>query len=130
MMRTNAEVVERFFEQPPESEWPELIDPEIEVYDYDLPDAGIYRGFEGFERYVADWEAAWESWDWTLEDTIERGDRVVAVFTITARGSSGVETKRRNAIVFTLRAGKVVRAEYYTEPDEARAVAGIPSSSG
>jgi hypothetical protein len=34
MTRTNVEIVERFFERPPEGEVAELIDPEVEIYDY------------------------------------------------------------------------------------------------
>jgi ketosteroid isomerase-like protein len=129
MRRSNEDVVRRFFERPPDSEWPELVDPEIEIHDYDLPDAGVYRGLEGLARWAADWEEPWERWDWNVEEAIEQGNRVLAVFTITARGASGAETRRRNAMVFMLRDGKLLRAEYYADPDEARAATGIPSSS-
>ena len=130
MIRTNVEVVERFFDRPLESEWAELIDPDIEIHDFDLPDAGVYRGQEGLARYLAQWEEAWEEWDWTIEEILESGDRVVVLFEIRARSESGPQTSRRNGTVLTLRDGKIVRFEYYTEQDEARRAADLPSSSG
>ena len=130
MSSTNVEIVKRLFERPPEAELPGLLDPEIEIYDYDLPDAGVYRGHEGFARYLADWEEPWHDWSWTVEEMLESGDQVTALFSITARSASGAETTRRSGIVLTLRSGRIVRFEYFTTQDEARAAAAIPSSSG
>jgi uncharacterized protein len=127
---TNVALAERFFDRLPESEWVELIDPEIEIHDFDLPDAGVYRGHEGLARYLAQWEEAWEGWDWTIEEVLESGDQVVVLFEIRARSESGPPTSRRNGTVLTLRDGKIVRFEYYSEQDEARSAAGLPSSSG
>jgi ketosteroid isomerase-like protein len=130
MTPTNVEIVERLFERPADSEMAALIDPEIEIHDYDLPDAGVYHGHDGMARYLARWEEAFRDWDWTLEETVEAGDRVAALFTLMARGQSGLETTRRNGIVLTLRNGKIVRFEYFTAPEQARVAAGTPSSSG
>jgi ketosteroid isomerase-like protein len=130
MTRTNVETVQRFFELPPDSEMTELVDPEIEIHDYDLPDAGEYHGYDGFARYVGQWEETFHEWDWDLEETHEAGDRVAALFTIRARSAAGLDSARRNGIVFTLRNGRVVRFEYFSSPEQARAAIGIPSSSG
>jgi ketosteroid isomerase-like protein len=130
MTPTNVEIVERFFQRPPEAETAALIDPEIEIHDYDLPDAEIYRGHAGLARYLAQWEEAFQDWDWTLEETVDAGDRVAALFTIRARGEGGPETTRRNGAVLTMRDGRVVRFEYFTTQEQARAAALIPSSSG
>jgi hypothetical protein len=52
----------------------ETLDPEVEVFDHDLPDAGVYRGRDGFVRWLANWGEAWDSF-------------------------SGVEVKRQDAMV-------------------------------
>ena len=129
MTPTNVEIVERFLAGADDA-FAALIDPEIEIRDYDLPDAGVYRGHEGLARYLAQWEEAFPDWDLALEETHAEADRVAAVFTVRARGDSGIETTRRNAIVFTLRDGRIVRYEYFTSPEQARAALTTPSSSG
>jgi ketosteroid isomerase-like protein len=102
------------------------IDPEIEIYDHDLPDAGEYRGFEGLGRWQADWERSWESWRWDPEDFIDAGERVVAVLRVHAKGrQSGVDVQRVDGAVWTLRNGKCVRLDYYGSSDEALEAVGL-----
>jgi hypothetical protein len=69
----NIEIVrsgfERFF-QAGEEQW-EMLDPEIEIYDHDLPDAGSYRGRDGFIQWGADWGEPWEEWSFEPEEYID-----------------------------------------------------------
>ena len=104
----------------------DLIDPEIDIIDHDIPDAGDYRGHAGFARWLQDWGSAWESWEVEGEELIDAGDFVVAVFTLTAHGKgSGAPTRRRNATVNTVENGLITRIEYYATEAEARAAAGL-----
>jgi ketosteroid isomerase-like protein len=104
------------------------IDPEVEVHDFDLPDAGIYRGHEGVLAWLADWGEPWDDYGWDGHRYVQAQDKVVHTFELWAR-TGELETKRRNAIVWTVRGEKITRLEYYTAQDEAREAAGIPSSS-
>jgi ketosteroid isomerase-like protein len=108
----------------------DLIDPDVVVVDHDIPDAGDYRGHEGFRKWLLeDWGSAWESYTIEPEQYVDAGDSVVSVFTLTARGKgSGVETRRRNAIVNTVQNGRIARVEYYTTEEEARAAAGLTAA--
>jgi ketosteroid isomerase-like protein len=108
----------------------DLIDPEIVVVDHDIPDAGDYRGHEGFRKWLLeDWASAWESYTLADGQLVDVGDTVVSVFTLTARGKgSGVETRRRNATVNTVKDGRITRVEYYTTEEEARAAAGLAAT--
>ena len=108
----------------------DLIDPDVVVVDHDLPDAGDYRGHEGFRKWLLeDWGSAWESYTIEPEQYVDAGDSVVSVFTLTARGKgSGVETRRRNAIVNTVQNARITRVEYYTTEEEARAAAGVTAA--
>jgi ketosteroid isomerase-like protein len=105
----------------------DLIDPEIVVVDHDIPDAGDYRGHQGFRKWLLeDWASAWESYSFEAEHLVDAGDMVVSAFTLIARGKgSGVETRRRNATVNTVKNGRITRVEYYTTEEEARAAAGL-----
>jgi ketosteroid isomerase-like protein len=103
-----------------------MADPEIEVYDHDILDAGEYRGIEGLLRWQADWDASWESWQWEAEDFIEAGDRVVAILRVHARGRhSGVTVERLDGAVWTLSGGKAVRLDYYGSKEEALKSVGL-----
>jgi hypothetical protein len=115
-----------------EPRW-DLIDPEVDIEDHDIPDAGSYHGHEGLAKWInEDWGSAWESFGIEGEELIDAGDVVVSVFTIRARGrGSGVETHRRNATVTTVANGRVTRIEYYSTVEEARQAAGLtPAGSG
>ena len=105
----------------------DLLDRDIVVVDHDIPDAGDYRGHEGFRKWIVDdWASAWESWAVEYDDPVDAGDTVVSAFTLTARGKgSGIETTRRNATVNTVEDGRMTRIEYYSTVEEARAAAGL-----
>ena len=104
----------------------DLVDPAIDVVDHDIPDAGTYHGHDGVAKWLADWGSAWESYEIEPEQLVDAGEVVVSVFTMIARGKgSGVETRRRNATVNTVREGHVTRIDYYSTEEEARQAAGL-----
>jgi ketosteroid isomerase-like protein len=104
----------------------DLIDPDVDVVDHDIPDAGSYHGHAGLGKWIQDWGSAWESWEVEPARLTDAGSSVVAVFTMIATGKgSGVETKRRNATVNTVENGRITRVEYFTTEEEARAAAGL-----
>jgi ketosteroid isomerase-like protein len=120
MSEENVEVVSRLWELLAQENWVAMegfLCPETEVYDFDIPDAGVYRGRSAVRDWLDEWDKAWDSWD--VEDVDIRPaaeNRVVAFFTLLAKGrGSGVELKRRDAIFYSLRDAKVVRIEYYNE---------------
>ena len=102
------------------------LDPEIEIYDHDIPESSEYRGLEGLFRWQADWESSWESWRWEPEEFIEAGERVVAVLRVHAKGrQSGADVERVDGAVWTLREGKCVRLDYFGSRDQALEAAGL-----
>jgi ketosteroid isomerase-like protein len=105
----------------------EDIDPEIEIHDHDLPDAGIYRGHDGWRRWAAQFAEAWESFTLNAEEYIDAGDgRVVLVARLSAQGrGSGLTVERIDGLVLTVSGGKTVRLDYYSSPAEALAAAGV-----
>jgi ketosteroid isomerase-like protein len=123
MSAENVELVRRRFGAALEDDWEtalEAVDPNIEIHDFDIPDAGVYHGYEGLRAWVERWSEGWESWRMEDPEFRDGGESVVALFRIVAKGAhSGLELERDDAIVYRLRAGKIVRIEYYNDQDEA-----------
>ena len=102
------------------------MDPSIEIFDHDLPDAGEYRGHEGFGQWLADWEAAWDNYSLTPKEYIDAGATVVVVGDMTATGrASGITIEREDALVYRFRDGLTVRLDYFNNRREALEAAGI-----
>jgi ketosteroid isomerase-like protein len=123
MSQENVEIVRRSYDAYVRGDLESALaafDPEIEIYDHDIPDSGEYRGLDGLERWAADWEASWASWRWEPEQFIDAGDRVVAVLRVHAKGrGSGVDVERVDGAVWTLRDDKCIRLDYYGSKVEA-----------
>ena len=101
--------------------------PDVEVVDTDIPDAGHYRGRDGYLRWLAQWGESWS--DWSLEglDYREaRDDRVVVLFELRTTGKgSGVELTRGDAMVCKVRDGQIDEIVYYNDQARALAEAGL-----
>ena len=99
---------------------------DVEVYDHDIPDAGVYRGPDGFIRWVADWSEAWDEFSMTPERWIDAGDKVVLILTMTCTGKgSGLKIERRDGMVWTIVDGTVLRVDYYNNEAQALEAAGV-----
>src|SRR3954447_7940782 len=101
---------------------PELIaqtcDPEIEwVEDPQRADGRVYRGHEGVRESWERWLENFDQWGFEGERFSDHGNRVLVVAVERGRGSvSEAEVSAHNYMVFTFRAGKVLRyQEFYDE---------------
>src|SRR5919198_5103395 len=118
MSQENVEVVHRFIEALPKAQasgdWQPVlaeVDPEVEIEDLDITlDSDHFRGHDGVRKWIGVWMESWNNW--TLEDIEVRpvgGDRAVGLFRVYAKGrGSGIELSRPDAMVCTLREGKIV----------------------
>ncbi len=123
MSQENVENVRRgheHFARTGEPAW-EMIHPDIEVFDHDIPDArNPYRGVAGVAEWLADFAAAWDHYEMDVERVIDAGDRVVSLFRIRAVGAgSGIPVERGDGMVWVFRDGKLVRLDYFNDQDEA-----------
>jgi ketosteroid isomerase-like protein len=108
-----------------EPEW-EVIDEHVEVHDHDILDAGEYRGHEGVARWLGDWENAWGEFTMTPEEILDAGERVLVVLRMKATGrGSGATLERQDAMVWHLRAGKLVRLDYFNSKQQALEAVGL-----
>jgi ketosteroid isomerase-like protein len=122
MSQTNVELARRaveHFMQTGEHAW-ELIDEEVEVHDHDILDAREYRGHAGWARWSEDWGAACAEYSVEPEEFIDADDdRVILVLRLYATGrGSGVKVERQDAMVITVRDGKIVRVDYYNSKQQ------------
>ena len=65
MSEENVEFVRRRFGAALEGDWETALaklDPKVEIHDFDLPDAGVYHGHDGFRAWLERWSDGWESW--------------------------------------------------------------------
>jgi ketosteroid isomerase-like protein len=122
MSRENVELVRGCYQPRDLGRFFELLDDEVE-FDftaYPVPDAAVIRGRAAAIEWSRRWFGTWD--DYTLEavEIVDAGDRVVVVQHERGRGrGSGVPLDRRWAVVYTLRAGKVVRFQAYRTREDA-----------
>jgi ketosteroid isomerase-like protein len=131
MSRENVELVQGVYDAASRRDSAAVLalyDEEVELDNTRLHivSGGVYRGHEGLRAFFRQWNEAWESVDYQLDDLIDAGgDRVVSVVTRHGRGrSSGAEVEVQVALVWTIRDGKVVRVVWFPTRDEALESAG------
>jgi ketosteroid isomerase-like protein len=89
-------------------------------------EGNLYRGHDGFRKWFAESTASFEQLDTELTEFRAVDDRVIAFGRIYARGrESGVELDSETGWVFTVRGGKIVKAEGFLSRAEALEAAGM-----
>jgi ketosteroid isomerase-like protein len=119
----NVEVVQRLIEafNRRDDDWRSVLaelNPDVAVHDLDISlDAEHFRGHDEVRKWLAVWSDAWGSW--RIDDVEVRPvgeDRAIGVFLMICKGKgSGIELSRRDALVCTLRMGKIAEMTYYNE---------------
>jgi len=123
MSKENVGIVRRFL----------VVDDLDEALTY--ADAGIVwnpveespaQGHDAVRASTLRWKDEWDDYELIPEEFADMGDRVVATVRFRARGRrSGIEVDARLYDVFTLRDGRIVRMDQYTERSEALEAAGL-----
>jgi ketosteroid isomerase-like protein len=110
----------------------ELAEPDFEVVmigpDY-LPAQFEGKGPDGFADVWTEWTGAFESFRIEVEDVIDAGaEKVVSLVRLHARSQTdGVPIEQDGAAVWTMRNGKLVRAEFHLDRHAALRSAGLAS---
>jgi ketosteroid isomerase-like protein len=88
---------------------------------------GEFRGHEGFRRAWAAWLEAFKDLRVEPEEVIDLGgDRLLVATRTVGRGTgSGVAVEQRGFTLYTFRAGKVSRHEFFTDRELAETAAGL-----
>ena len=120
-MSAAVSVALRFFEaiEQQDANALALVHEDIEVHDFDLPDAGVYHGHEGMVKWLTDWDAPWEEWSGDIHDLLDLGDQVVSLNHLQARTATGLTVDREDSQLCTVRDGKVAKLEYFGDAETA-----------
>ena len=122
MSQPNVEIVRRFLVVDL-AELSAYVDPDIV---WNPVEESSTQGPEAVRASTERWRNEWDAYELIPEEFIDMGDRVVATVRFRARGrGSGVEVDARLYDVFTLRDGKIVRMDQFTEQSEAIEAAGL-----
>jgi ketosteroid isomerase-like protein len=105
-----------------------LIDPEVEWDNSGaIFDGAVYHGHEGVRAFFERSREMWDHQRFEPQEFIEGADdRVVVVQRIRSVGRDGIETIARNAVVLTLREGRIVHMKSFQTKAEALAAARQP----
>ncbi len=94
------------------------LDPEFEFHL--VWDGRVLKGYEGTLEWLSDTRETWADYSQEVEEIIERGEQVVVVLRISARGGeSGVPVAQEMAVVWTFDGDRAVRARSFTSRAEA-----------
>jgi ketosteroid isomerase-like protein len=84
------------------------------------------QGHDEVRASLEHWRSEWDDYKVLPEEFLDVGDRVVVTVRLRGRGrGSGVEIDARFYDVYTLRDGKIVRMDQFTELSEAREAVGL-----
>jgi ketosteroid isomerase-like protein len=130
MSQENVEIVRRIYASWAPGSSPaasNLLHPNIEwVNPSDALEPGTRTGIDAFTSITEGLDATIRDFRMDVERFIDAGPRVVVIATMRGRGSaSGIEIKRRHGSVWTIRAGKAVRFEWFYEPEDALEAVGL-----
>jgi ketosteroid isomerase-like protein len=126
MSQENVEIVRKFVVEFMVDEHDEGLTYLDADFVWNPVEASSTRGVDGFVATMARWESTWAEYEATAEEFVDMGDRVVATVRFHGRGrGSGVETDARYYEVYTVRDGKIVRMDEFTERSEALEAAGL-----
>jgi hypothetical protein len=105
----------------------ELLDPEVELHDRpESPDASVYHGLDGARTAFDTSIEMFHDFELVPQALYETPTDIVVVLQMRGHGrESGVPVDDRIAHHWTMRDGRPVRCQVYSDPDEALSAAGI-----
>jgi len=87
---------------------------------------GVYQGVDEVRSFFAQFDQAWEEWDWGYPELQAVGDTVLARLHLWARGrNSGIESETDIWQLWTFRGGKIIYFEDFANREEALEAAGL-----
>lgn len=122
MSEENVEIVRRFLLLEVE-EALAYADPAIV---WNPAEEAAAQGHDAVRASLVRWKGEWDDYEMLPEEFQPTGDRVVVAVSFRARGrASGIEVDGRLYDVYTLRDGKIVRMDQFTQRSEALEAAGL-----
>ena len=109
--------------------WRPLTDPSVEWDMTGVPqwaEKSVYRGEEVWE-FLRSWADSWQDWHFEVTDLRDAsGDRVFSgIHEWGIGGESEVSVEQYRYLIFTLRSGRIIRVEMFSDREEALEAAGL-----
>ena len=132
IVRPGYEAFNRYFTGGSEADlaaWLDTYNIDCELHEEpDIPDARIYRGHAGLQRYAEEIRERWEELSLEVHEVLMQGDVVVTIGLHRGRmRRTGIEFSHPHASVSEFSDGKVMRQRVYHDRGEALRAAGIES---
>jgi ketosteroid isomerase-like protein len=90
------------------------------------PEEEVYRGLDGVRRFFEQWLGVWETFDAGVDEFLDLGDRVLVLCWQRGKGGeSGVPAEMQFASIFTLREGRIVYVDNFSDREQALEAAGL-----
>jgi len=122
MSQENVEVVQRFLVLEVD-EALAYADPNIV---WNPAEESAAEGHDAVRASLLRWKGEWDDYELLPEEFEHMGDRVVVAVRVRGRGrASGIEVDARFYDVYTLREGKIIRMDQFTERSDALEAAGL-----
>jgi ketosteroid isomerase-like protein len=103
-----------------------LFDPDVESVPAWRGADTTYAGIDGFREMWIDWLEPWVTYRVQVDEMIEVGDRVVVLVRDRGRRRGmDVDVELISGSVWTFRAGRIVRVEFYANREELREATGL-----
>ena len=129
MSEENAETVRRMWEAFLAADFQTALSfyaPDVEWDGTNLPDGQVGRGHEAILDHVTRWAETWDDWTVEVERIVEAGsDKVIVFMRERGQSDSGLTMDERHSELYTLRNGKIVRRQGFSDPGQALEAAGL-----
>ena len=105
----------------------DFIHPDLVLYaPDDEPEAGVYRGHEGWREVAGFWNDSFDDYHVEIEELIDAGEYVVVIGLVTATGhSSGARVEDRAVWLWRFRDGLGIECREFRTKEEALEAAGL-----
>jgi uncharacterized protein len=100
-----------------------VLDADAEWHEHsELPEADAYRGRAAIQSFLESFLESWDEFRQDVEDLIAEDGKVLVLLHMIGQGKgSGIPVEARYAHLWTMREGRGVRIDTYTDREEALA---------
>jgi ketosteroid isomerase-like protein len=129
MSRENVEIIRGAIDAYNRGDFDAVLKGAAPDFEFDLSRAvgplhGVFR-LDQMREFFEDFAETWESLRLEPHEFIEAGEHVVVPWTLYAEGRDGIEVQTRVTVVWTIRAGAIVRVCMYQDRQEALVAVGL-----